>query len=45
MERMCWRELGLELKVVAREGSASRATGNLTVLQAEQQTLLADAVG
>jgi 2-oxoglutarate decarboxylase len=40
MERMCRRELGLELKVIAREESASPATGSMTIHQREQQALV-----
>jgi 2-oxoglutarate decarboxylase len=39
MERMCRGELGLELRVIAREESASPATGSMTVHQREQQEL------
>jgi 2-oxoglutarate dehydrogenase complex dehydrogenase (E1) component-like enzyme len=45
MERMCRRELGLELKVVAREESASPATGSMAIHQQEQQELIARALG
>jgi multifunctional 2-oxoglutarate metabolism enzyme len=45
MERMCRRELGLELKIVAREESASPATGSLTIHQQEQQELIRAALG
>jgi multifunctional 2-oxoglutarate metabolism enzyme len=40
MEQMCRRELGLELKVIAREESASPATGSMTIHQREQQDLV-----
>jgi multifunctional 2-oxoglutarate metabolism enzyme len=40
MERMCRGELGLELKVIAREESASPATGSLAIHQQEQQRLI-----
>ena len=40
MERMCRRELGLDVKVAAREESASPATGSLTLHQQEQSFLL-----
>jgi 2-oxoglutarate dehydrogenase E1 component len=45
MERMSRRELGLELKVVAREESASPATGSMTIHQREQNELLRAALG
>jgi 2-oxoglutarate dehydrogenase E1 component len=45
MERMCRGELGLELRVVAREESASPATGSLAIHQQEQQELIARALG
>jgi 2-oxoglutarate dehydrogenase complex dehydrogenase (E1) component-like enzyme len=37
---MCRGELGLELKVVAREESASPATGSMTIHQQEQENLI-----
>ncbi|HEX2030577.1 MAG TPA: multifunctional oxoglutarate decarboxylase/oxoglutarate dehydrogenase thiamine pyrophosphate-binding subunit/dihydrolipoyllysine-residue succinyltransferase subunit [Actinomycetota bacterium] len=40
MERNLRRRLGIEPKVVAREESASPATGSLTIHQQEQQKLL-----
>ena len=39
MERMCRSELGLEIKVMAREKSASPATGSLTLHQHEAADL------
>ena len=45
MERMCRGELRLELRVVAREESASPATGSLAIHQREQQELIARALG
>jgi 2-oxoglutarate dehydrogenase E1 component len=45
MERMCRRELGQELNVVAREESASPATGSMTIHQQEQQVLTRIALG
>jgi 2-oxoglutarate decarboxylase len=40
VERMFRGELGLELKVVAREESASPATGSMTIHQQEQENLI-----
>ncbi|MGH2655938.1 MAG: multifunctional oxoglutarate decarboxylase/oxoglutarate dehydrogenase thiamine pyrophosphate-binding subunit/dihydrolipoyllysine-residue succinyltransferase subunit, partial [Actinomycetota bacterium] len=40
VERMCRGELGLELKVVAREESASPATGSMAIHQREQENLI-----
>ncbi|MGH2738670.1 MAG: 2-oxoglutarate dehydrogenase E1 component, partial [Actinomycetota bacterium] len=40
LERMCRGELGLEIKVVAREESASPATGSMTIHQREQEELI-----
>ncbi|MGH9169205.1 MAG: multifunctional oxoglutarate decarboxylase/oxoglutarate dehydrogenase thiamine pyrophosphate-binding subunit/dihydrolipoyllysine-residue succinyltransferase subunit, partial [Acidimicrobiia bacterium] len=45
MERMCRRELGLELKVVAREESASPASGSMAIHKQEQEELTRTALG
>ncbi len=45
MERMGRGELGLELKVIAREESASPATGSMTIHQQEQQELIRTPLG
>jgi 2-oxoglutarate decarboxylase len=44
MERMCRHELGLELKVIVREESASPATGSMTIHQQEQKRLVEQAL-
>jgi multifunctional 2-oxoglutarate metabolism enzyme len=45
MERLCRGELGVDLRVVAREESASPATGSQTIHKQEQQDLLGRAMG
>jgi 2-oxoglutarate decarboxylase len=41
MERMCRGELGVELEVIAREESASPATGSLAIHKQEQEEIVA----
>jgi 2-oxoglutarate dehydrogenase E1 component len=44
MERMSRRELGLKLKVVAREESASPASGSMAIHKQEQEQLINNAL-